>query len=246
MCNHRLRFLIRSCLQGHPLKGVEKVTDKMSAREKSAARETTQTHFCSDPAVRSNLSTIQYTASCLDVSAFKQFLKVTHQCTAVLATFTELSLGHFAEQGIVELLSQPRSRRFDMWHSKVQFYTEPNSQLWHWNFYIGVLLFETQLTLKETQLFSHPASTKFWPTGIVNTLAGGIPLWRSALSKCEFGHEMDLNWSIYMGIWWYYKNMRTQVILEVWEDIISWIWGKVIISWGKEWGLKQQSHLCNI
>ena len=66
--------------------------------------------------------------------------------------------------------------------------------------YIEILLFEIQLTLKETQLFSHVASTKFWPTGIVNTLAGGIPLWRSALSKCEFGHEMDLDWSIYMGI----------------------------------------------
>ena len=90
MCNHHLRFLIRSCLQGHPLKGVEKGTDKISAREKSAARETTQTHFCSDPAVRSNLSTTRYTASCLNVSAFKQFLKVTHQCTAVLDTFTEL------------------------------------------------------------------------------------------------------------------------------------------------------------
>ena len=48
MCNHHLRFLIRSCmqgqcLQGHPLKGVEKGTDKISAREKSAVRETTHT-----------------------------------------------------------------------------------------------------------------------------------------------------------------------------------------------------------
>ena len=31
---------------------------------------------------------------------------------------------------IVTLLSQP-CRRFDMWHSKVQFHTEHNSQMWH-------------------------------------------------------------------------------------------------------------------
>ena len=213
MCNHHLRFLIGSCLQGHPLnfklKGVKKVTDKISAREKSAARETTQALTFALTQLSGQTLAQPNTLQVVWMFPHSNSSWKLHQCTAVLDTFTELSLGHFAQQCIVELLSQPRFRRFDMWHSKVQFYTEPNSQLWHWNFYIGVLLFETQLTLKETQLFSHPASTKFWPTGIVNTLAGGIPLWRSALSKCEFGHEMDLNWSIYMGIWWYYKNMRT-------------------------------------
>ena len=90
MCNHHLRFLIRSCLQGHPLKGVEKVTDKISAREKSAARETTQALTFALTQLSGQTLAQPNTLQVVWMFPHSNSSWKLHQCTAVLDTFTEL------------------------------------------------------------------------------------------------------------------------------------------------------------
>ena len=91
--------------------------------------------------------------------------------------------------------------------------------LWHLTLKGAVLHWRKQKLLCSA---TH-AGTKFCPTAIVNTGAGGILLWRfSALSSRELGHEIDRDFSI--G-WFQLMVILKHYDLSLWLSI-SWLLAK--------------------